>query len=92
MGLSRAPQRLARPIQQHVANMADSPSWVQAFRANIDTVLNAVATEDAKRIVQFAQTLFSCRVAAIRKEAVSLQQAAGADEAVRVPPERRASR
>ena len=72
--------------------MANSPSRVKALRAHADTVHDAAATEHAERIVQISQTLGLGGITAVHQEAVSLQQACGANKLIRVPPERRASR
>ena len=71
--------------------MADGPGRVQPFWANADAVHDAVAAEQAEGVVQFGQTLFSHCVAAIRQEAVALQQGCRTQELVRVPPEARAA-
>ena len=82
---------LACPVEQHITDMTDSSRRVQSFRANVDTVLNSMATENTERIIQLAQSLLSRCIAAVGQEAVSLKQTTGADEAIGVPPERRAS-
>ena len=82
---------LGSALNQHVTNVTDSPSWVKALRTYRNTVLDAVATEDAEWVIQVAQTLLGSSVTAIRQEAVRLQQASRTDELVRIPPERRAA-
>ena len=70
--------------------MTDRPCRVEPLGANIDTVLDTVTAEYAERVVQVGQALIGCSIATVREETVSLQQARGANELVRIPPERRA--
>src|ERR1700674_2986742 len=51
-----------------------------------------MATEQAVRILEVVEPLARRQVARIRDEAVRRKQTRGADELVRVPPERRARR
>ena len=71
--------------------MADCSSRVEPLGTYRHTVLDTMTAEYTERIVQIGETFFSGQIAAIRKEAVSLQQAGWADKLVRVPPERRAT-
>ena len=64
---------LGRSIQQHRANMPDRFGGVQPLRTYIHTILNAMATEDAERIIQLGQPPLCCRIAAVRQKAVGLQ-------------------
>ena len=43
---------LGRPVEQHGADMADRFGRIQAFRADVDAVLNAVATKNAERVIE----------------------------------------
>ena len=67
--------------------MANGPGRVEPFRTHADTVHDAVTTEQAEGVVQIGQTLFRGVVAAIRQEAVALQQRRRTQELLRVPPE-----
>src|SRR5690606_41240561 len=69
--------------------MTDCPRRIQPFRTDRDAILDTAAAEYAKRVVEVGKTLFGGGIAAVRKEAVRLQQAGRADEAIGVPPERR---
>jgi len=69
--------------------MTDCSSWVQALRANCNTIHDPAAAKYTKRIIQASQSLHICSVSAVRKKAISLQQAGRADELIWIPPERR---
>ena len=67
--------------------MADGSCRVETFRAYGHTVLDTVTAEYAEGVIQFGQAFFSRQVAAVRQEAVSLQETSWANELVWVPPE-----
>src|SRR5690554_1389305 len=71
--------------------MANRLCGVQAFRTNTYAVHDAAAAEYAERVIQVRQSLCLGSVAAVRQEAVGLQQARRTNELVRIPPERRTS-
>src|ERR1700751_1226211 len=76
----------------HFLDLADRLRRVQALWADVDAVHDRVAAEQAVRILEIVQARASVLVAAVGDEAVRLQQAGGADELVRVPPEAGAGR
>jgi hypothetical protein len=61
------------PIQQHGANVTNRFSWIQAFRAHVDTVLNAVTTKYAEGVIQLGQSLFCGRISTVGEKPVGLQ-------------------
>src|SRR5690606_37233116 len=71
---------------------AEGAGRVQPFRTDTHAVHDAAAAEQRERVVQLAQALVTGRIAAVRQEAVALQQRRRAEELLRVPPERRAAR
>mgnify|MGYP003510237081 FL=1 len=73
--------------QQHVANMANSLCWVKTLRARTDTVHDAAATEQRKRIVELSETLHGRGIACIGNKTPRLQQGRWTEELFWVPPE-----
>ena len=82
--------KLDRPADHQFLDLADRLGRIQALRTDVDAVHDGVATEQAVRVFQVVQAAAGGFVAAVRDEAVGLQQAGRADELVRIPPERRA--
>ena len=78
--------QLSRAIQQHRSNMPNGLGRVEAFGADIHTVLNTMTPEDTERIIQLSQPPLCCRVSAVRQKAVSLQQSCRANKPIGVPP------
>ena len=79
--------KLSRTHKQHVPDVSDSLGGIQALRAYVDTVLDAMTAKHAERVIELGQPLISGSIAAVSQEPVGLQQARWADEAIRVPPE-----
>ena len=52
--------------------MANGASRIEAFRTDIHTVLDAVASENTKGIIKLRQTLVCRLIAAIRQEPIGL--------------------
>ena len=77
-----------RAIEQHGTNMTNRLRWIQALRAHVDAVLNAVTTKYAERIVQFGQSIFCGGVSTVGEEAIGLEQTRGTDKPIGIPPER----
>ena len=80
-----------RAIEQHGTNMTNRLRWIQALRAHVDAVLNAVTTKYAERIVQFGQSIFCGGVSTVGEEAIGLEQTRGTDKPIGIPPEGRAA-
>ena len=74
----------------HLFDFTDGLGGVQTLGADIDTVHDGVAAEQAVRVFQVVQALGGGFVAAVGDEAVGLQQTGRAHELVGVPPEARA--
>ena len=63
---------LGRSIQQHRSNVPNRLGGIQAFWTDIHTVLNAMTTENAERIIQLSQSSFCRRVSTVSQKAVGL--------------------
>ena len=67
--------------------MANRLGRIQTLWAHIDTVLNAVAAELTKRIIQLGEPVLRRRITTVGKESVGLQQTGGANKFIGIPPE-----
>jgi hypothetical protein len=59
-------------IQQHVSDVANGPRGIEAFRADIDTVLDTVTPENTKGIIELGETLVGRLITTVCKEAIGL--------------------
>ena len=63
---------LSGSIQKHRTNVADGTRRIEAFWTDIHTVLDAMASENAERIIELCQTLVRRLIATIRQEPIGL--------------------
>ena len=78
---------LDRATNQHFLDFTDCLGGIQSLRANIDAIHDGMAAEQAVRILEVIETLFSCVITIVSDKTICLQQACWTDKLIGVPPE-----
>lgn len=64
---------LSCPIEQHRTDMANRLCWIQPLGTDIDAVLDAMASEHTKWIIESREPVIGRTITAVCKEPVGLQ-------------------
>ena len=82
---------LSDPLDHHMFDVGNRLGRIEAFRANLRTIHNRVATIELERVFKIIKPLAGAFVAAVDQPAIGLQECGWPKIFVAIPPIRRAA-